>query len=190
MSIGLDQIMTAAIRHLNGDPTASMAQLAGAVGVSRATLHRHFSSREELMLALGHRALDRWQQAQEAAGVTPAAGSGDRDRIGAALTALLTRLVEVTDEYGFALTDHALAVHPDMARRSDELEEREIALYSAAQRAGLIRADLPARWVSGTVFGLCVAVREGLRRGDVARREAPRLVRESFWHGAAPRETT
>ncbi|MFG3436686.1 TetR/AcrR family transcriptional regulator [Nonomuraea sp. NPDC047897] len=190
MGVSAEQIMTAAIRHLNGDPTASMAELAEAVGVSRATLHRHFSSREELMLALGRRALERWQEAQEAAGVTAAAESGDRDRIEEALTALLTCVVTVTDEYGFALTDHAMAVHPELARRSDELEEQEIALYAAGQCAGLIRADLPARWVSGTVFGLCVAVREGLRRGDIARRDVPRLVHESFWHGAAPRGTS
>ncbi|MFC4113902.1 TetR/AcrR family transcriptional regulator [Nonomuraea zeae] len=183
-----EQIMTAAIQHLNKDPAASMAQLAEAVGISRATLHRQFSSREELMLALGHRAHTQWQQVQESAGIAEATGSGDPQVLDQAMKALLTGLVDVADEYGFGLTDYAMAVHPELLRRADELEEREIAFYAAAQRAGLLRADLPPRWVSNTVYGLLVAVRESLRRGDVARRDVPRLLLGTFLHGAAARE--
>ncbi|MEV4256927.1 helix-turn-helix domain-containing protein, partial [Spirillospora sp. NPDC049652] len=51
-----EEILGAATRHLNAEPTASMAQLAEAAGVSRATLHRHFASREDLLRALGERA--------------------------------------------------------------------------------------------------------------------------------------
>ncbi|MFI6923164.1 TetR/AcrR family transcriptional regulator [Nonomuraea spiralis] len=183
MTVSREQIMTAAIQHLNEHPAASMAQLAEAVGISRATLHRQFSSREELMTALGHRAHDQWHQVQVRAGVTAAAASADPRVIGRALDTLLDGLVDVADEYGFGLTDYAMAVHPELLRRSDELEEHEIALYAAAQRAGLLRADLPARWISNTVYGLLVAVRESLRRGDVARREVPRLLRETFLTG-------
>ncbi|NRQ31766.1 TetR/AcrR family transcriptional regulator [Nonomuraea sp. NN258] len=187
MMTSRDQIMTAAIQHLNEDPTASMARLAEAVGVSRATLHRHFSSREELMIALGHRALEQWSQVQRAAGIIDAAASADPAAIERALGDLLTGLIEVADAYGFGLTDHAMAVNPDLLRRSDELEEHEIALFAAAQRAGLLHASLPPRWVSNVVYGLLVAVRESLRRGDVARRDVPRLLIDTFLHGTAPR---
>lgn len=185
MSVGREQILTAAIRHLNEDPTASMAELAEAVGISRATLHRHFSSRDELMVALGHRALAEWAQAQEAAGVAEGAASTDPEEIRRVLDALLGRLIEVADAYGFGLTDHAMAVHPDLLRRSDELEEREVALFAAAQRAGLLRADLPPRWISNAVFGLLVAVRESLRRGEVARRDVHHLLTTTFFQGVA-----
>ncbi|MGP3958786.1 TetR/AcrR family transcriptional regulator [Nonomuraea sp. 3N208] len=181
-----EQIMTAAIRHLNKDPSASMAQLADAVGVSRATLHRQFSSREELMLALACRGHDQWEHVQLAAGLDAATASGDREMLEKALNALLTGLIEVADEYGFGLTDYALAVHPELSRRAEQLEEREIAFYTAAQRAGLLSAQLPVRWLSDVVYGLLVAVRDGLRRGDIARRDAPRLLLETFAHGAAP----
>ncbi|MFI7632671.1 TetR/AcrR family transcriptional regulator [Nonomuraea sp. NPDC049400] len=179
-----EQVMSAAIQHLNENPAASMAQLAEAVGISRATLHRHFSSREELMLALAHRAHDQWEQVQVSIGMAEATASGDREALEKALNALLTGLIEVADEYGFGLTDDALAVHPELKHRADVLEEREIALYTAAQRAGLLRAGLPPRWVSNTVYGLLVAVRESLRRGDVARRDVPGLLLGTFLHGA------
>ncbi|WP_236051214.1 TetR/AcrR family transcriptional regulator, partial [Nonomuraea cypriaca] len=176
------QIMTAAIQHFNDNPAASMAQLAEAAGISRATLHRHFSSREELMVALGHRAHEQWEQVQKSAGVIEATACGDSEALSKALAALLAGLVEVADAYGFGLTDYAMAVHPELRRRADELEEREVAFYAAAQRAGLLRADLPARWVSNTVYGLLVAVRESLRRGDVARRDVPHLLLTTFHH--------
>ncbi|MEU0567980.1 TetR/AcrR family transcriptional regulator [Nonomuraea sp. NPDC005983] len=186
MAVGREQLMTAAIQHLNRDPTASMAELAEAVGVSRATLHRHFTSREELMVALGQRAYDQWERVQLAAGVTEAV-SGSPPEIERALAALLTGLIEIADEYGFGLTDHAMLLHEELGRRAEALEERELALFAAAQRAGLLRADLPVRWVSSTVYGLLVAVRESLRRGDIARRDAPRLIIETFLHGASYR---
>ncbi|GAA4956228.1 TetR/AcrR family transcriptional regulator [Nonomuraea thailandensis] len=186
MAATRDQIMKAAIHHLNESPAASMAQLAEAVGISRATLHRHFSSRDELMLALAHRAYDQWERLQVTSGVAAATASGDPEALEQALNALLEGVIDVADEYGFGLTDDRLATHPELRRRTDELEEREVALYAAAQRAGLLRTDLPARWISNTVYGLLVTVRESLRNGDVARRDVTRLLISTFLHGAAP----
>ncbi|SDH53605.1 TetR/AcrR family transcriptional regulator [Nonomuraea jiangxiensis] len=190
MPMSREQIMTAAIQHLNENPAASMAQLAEAVGISRATLHRQFSSREELMVALGHRAHEQWHRAQVNAGMAEATGSTDPYVIDKAMHALLLGLIEVADEYGFGLTETAMAFHPELKHRSDELEEREVAFYAAAQRAGLLRADLPVRWVSNTVYGLLVTVRESLRHGDVARRDVPRLLLTTFLQGAGPRRSS
>jgi AcrR family transcriptional regulator len=185
MAMGRDQIMTAAIQHLNKDPSASMAQLAEAAGISRATLHRHFAGRDELMLALAHRGHDQWEQAQRAAGIEAATASGDRAELEKALHTLLAGFVEIADEYAFGLTDYTLAVHADLVRRAEELEARENAFYAAAQRAGLLSDRLPVRWVAYVLYGLMVAVRDGLRRGDIARREAPKLLMDTFLHGAS-----
>ncbi|RSM85736.1 hypothetical protein DMH04_16175 [Kibdelosporangium aridum] len=99
------------------------------------------------------------------------------------LHTLLLRHIEVTEEHSFVFTEHLIATDPGLVRRSDELEEREIALFAACQEAGILRADLPARWISGVVYGLLMAGREGLRRGDIARRELPRLLSETFFRG-------
>ncbi|SEG24163.1 regulatory protein, tetR family [Nonomuraea solani] len=185
-----EQIMKAAIQHLNENPVASMAQLAEAVGISRATLHRHFSSREELMVALAHLAHDEWERAQIACGLDEATASGDPVAIERAMTSLMAAFADMADEYGFGLTDHTMAVHPDLKRRADAMEEREFAFYAAAQRAGLLRSDLPVRWVGNVVFGLLVSVRDSLRRGDVARRDVARLFVDTFLHGTAERRET
>lgn len=183
MAVSRDQIIVAAIQHLNHDPAASMADIAEATGVSRATLHRHFSGREELLLALGHRALDRWEEAQDRAGIEQAARSAEPVVITTALREMLSGLIDEAEEYNFALTDLVMSV-PELRERSDKLEGREIVLYQAAQRAGVLRTDLPVRWISNTVYGLLLAVRESLNRGDVARRDLPGMLHETFFRGA------
>ncbi|WP_064744104.1 TetR/AcrR family transcriptional regulator [Actinomadura oligospora] len=185
-----EEILGAATRYLNADPTASMAQLAEAAGVSRATLHRHFASREDLLRALGERATRRWEESQDAAGIDAAAASGDPGRLTAALRTMLTAYVADADDYGFALTDHFVNQVPELVTWNERLEEREIVFYAACQDAGVLRADLPVRWVSNTVYGLMISVRESLRRGDVARRDAPDLLLGTFMTGAGPTKTT
>jgi Bacterial regulatory proteins, tetR family len=50
-----ERILDAAERMLDRSPSASLADIAAAAGVSRSTLHRRFRSRDELMTALRDR---------------------------------------------------------------------------------------------------------------------------------------
>ncbi|MFC6878209.1 MULTISPECIES: TetR/AcrR family transcriptional regulator [Actinomadura] len=181
-----EDILTAATRHLNANPTASMAGIASAIGISRATLHRHFVSREALLHALGDRATECWAGSLRSAGIDAATASGDPGELRAALGALLNAYVVDADEHGFALTDHFVNHLPDLVARGEELEEREVAFYEACQRAGVLRADLPARWFSSAVYGLLVGARESLRRGEVARRDLGRILLTTFLDGTGP----
>ncbi|MFC5751942.1 TetR/AcrR family transcriptional regulator [Actinomadura rugatobispora] len=186
-----ETILAAATRHLNRDPGASMADLAKAIGISRATLHRHFATRETLLHHIAERALDRWERVQDEAEIDDAAASGDPARVAASLRALLRGFLPLIDEHGFALTVHLVAAYlaadvSALEERSERLEEREIALYAAAQRAGVLRADLPARWVSDALFGLLIGLRDGLARGDVAPRDIERLLFTTFFDGVGP----
>ncbi|MGK5554408.1 TetR/AcrR family transcriptional regulator [Actinomadura kijaniata] len=182
-----DEILAAATRHLNEEPTASMAEIAGAIGISRATLHRHYASREALVHRLGQRACAGWERSQDEAGIVAATASGDPAALDRALRRLLRAFVVDADEYGFALTDHFLNHLPDLVEWGERLEAREVAFYTACQRAGVLRADLPPRWVSNVVYGLTIAVRESLRHGDVARRDIGELLIGTFLSGAGAR---
>ncbi|GAA2770222.1 hypothetical protein [Nonomuraea dietziae] len=102
---------------------------------------------------------------QDALDLTSAAQESDPARLAATLRDLLVNLVDMADEHGFALTDPAMEVDPDLLRKLEELEGREMALFAAAQRAGVLRAELPVRWVGNAVYGLLVAVRESLAQG-------------------------
>jgi len=178
-----DAVLAAAQRTLNVDPGASVADIAQAAGVSRATVHRHFESREALLVELGTRSLDQWEQRMDAGDLEAVAASGDAARIRALLEALVRGYVEDADGYGFALTDHVILANADLVARTERLAERESGLFVAAQAAGVLRTALPGRWFGHAVYGLLVAGREAVRLGDVAPRDLADLVLTTLFTG-------
>lgn len=180
-----DQVLDAALATLNADPTASMSHIAAHLGVGRATLHRHFATREALLHEIGHRALDRWARTQADCDMAGATASGDAATLQTCLRANLAACLVDAAVFGFALTDPTMLDAPEMAARTRTLQDREIAFFEAAQQAGVVRRDVPAAWLSHLVFGLLVAARQAERDGDVARRDLPDLVLTTYLQGAA-----
>ena len=182
-----DAILAAAVRRLNTDPRASMADLAAAASVGRATLHRYFSTRDELLHELGTRSMDRWEQSMDEAGVDQASGSGEAARIEACIRDVLSRYLADYDEFGFALTDPYLRAAPDLVARTEALADRETMLLAAGQKAGLLRSDVPAPWLSSAVYGLLVGARDAITGGRVPRRDLDLYVITTFLEGARAR---
>ena len=162
-----------------------MAGIAEAIGISRATMHRHFESREALLVELGTRSLDRWEQRLDEADVEALAAEGDPVRLREALEALVLAYVDDSDAFGFALTDHVILANAALEERTQVLADREAVLVAAAQEAGVLRRDLPLRWFGHVTYGLLVAAREAVRIGDIARRDAGQLVLSSLLAGVA-----
>ena len=187
MSTKREQILSAAQRSLNVDPSASMTVVAESAGVSRATVHRHFESRESLLVELGTRSLDRWAGRMDEVDLESLAATGDAAGIRAGLESLVRGYVDDAHDFGFALTDTVILVNEALNERTERLAEREATLFAAAQAAGVLRSDLPSRWIGHAVYGLLVAGREALRAGDVARKDVPHIVLSSFMNGVTPR---
>lgn len=183
MALDREGVLAVAQRALNADPAASMTAVAEAAGIGRATLHRHVESREALLVELGTRSLDRWEERLDAADAEGVAASGDAVRIRAAVETLVLAYVDDADDYGFALTDQVILANAALVERTRELDARESVLLVAAQRAGVLRPDLPERWLGHAIYGLLVAGREVVRRGDVARRDLGRLVLSTLLTG-------
>src|SRR5258706_16289366 len=59
-------LLDAAVEVLVADPSASLAEVAEAAGIGRTTLHKHYATRDDLVRAVGHRAIDLWEQAVSA----------------------------------------------------------------------------------------------------------------------------
>lgn len=143
-------ILEAARTVLAADPSASMGTIAAAAGVHRATVHRHFPAREDLLVTLHERAL------QEClAAVTAARAAGGP--LGEVLRRTTVAFLEIGDRY------RTPEWRPTFAPDADEVQARSalgpplLELFGEGASTGVFRADvdpgiLAALW-GGMVIG-------------------------------------
>jgi AcrR family transcriptional regulator len=127
---------------------ASMADVATAAGVARATLYRYFPSRDALLDELAG-------VAAREAGEQLAAASLDRVSAPDAVVRAVRALVGVGDY--FVLLDRG------RARAGPGEYERRVAaplraVIERGQAAGELRGDVPAAWLAEALVGLVVSV--------------------------------
>ena len=153
-------IIDAAIVLLAAEPDASMERVATAAGVGRATVYRHFASRDHLVRAILDRAL---QDARDAVvGSEPARGTAP-EALGRAVEALL----KVADRYRLV---RSVAPHDaELRRRAEEVGAPLTAIIQRGQKEGTFRKDLTARWGAGALGALLQA-----RHDPADRRRGPR----------------
>lgn len=129
-------ILEAARRMLPGNPSASIFEIAASAGVGRATVHRHFRDREELILELARHV---YQLSDEAvARARPEAGPP---------LAALRRIIEEQLDLGAALdfvyNERTFFKHPEYFAHLTYGEEQVSAAIRAA--AGDDQT-LPSQW--------------------------------------------
>src|SRR5215475_9965697 len=101
-------LLDVATEVLVGDPAASLADVAEAAGIGRTTLHKHYATRDDLLRAVGHRAIDLWEQAL--AGVADGPDGGLRLLIGA--------MTPIGSQLGFIWRTPVLLRDAGLSRRS------------------------------------------------------------------------
>ena len=160
----------AAARLLALRPTASMAEVAHAAGVRRATLFRRFPSRAALVAELSRRAVEAYTEAVDAARTA-------EGRAPEALRRLLVQLARLAPGYGLlALQPLDRLVEADLLALAADADERVRRLVHRGQETGEFRVDVPADWVLSSVTWLVVAAADGVRLGRLAARDVERLL--------------
>lgn len=173
-----EQVLDAVAGLLARDASATTGDIAEAAGISRATLNRLFTDRDELVRALLERCVRHVVGAVDRA--------EERYADGAPLISALAEEV-LPEAAAFAF----LAVQPaaygeDADRIYDGIAQRLDKLVLDAQRDGALRADLPAAWISDVVQVMALAGSESLRVGRIAARDATALVVAVLQNGIGP----
>lgn len=143
-------------RH--GD-AASMADVAAAAGVARATVYRHFPSRQALLDDLRRMAVADVQARLRAARI---------DEV-APLEAIIRTIRTLIEGGDHTMLLAAPAGHEREAAE-DEVTATLRAAFERAQEAGRVRADIPAPWLAESLLGLVGS----------AFRASPRMGREDM----------
>jgi TetR/AcrR family transcriptional repressor of mexCD-oprJ operon len=160
-------ILEAARRLLAERPSASMQEIARAAGLHRATVHRHFASREDLVAALRERSLEELSVGLQAARL-------DDGPARAALARATVALLEVSERHRMArfsplLGPAALAHHARMRASVAKVIER-------GQRDEGLRADLPAEVLTAAWGGVIVGFLTDLYDGSLDVEQAAGLA--------------
>lgn len=127
MTLDRDQVLRTAAALLSRKSTATMDEVARAVGIGRATLHRHFAGRDALVKALEALGIQEFEAALDRARLDEG-GAGD------GLRRLIAEMEPAADLLAFLVTENQLfegeQVHEGWAR----LDARVSAPSSAARK--------------------------------------------------------
>lgn len=168
--------------HLVHHPSATMQELAVAVGSSRSTLHRRFPRRDDLVDAIASQALvaldrvwanqhsDRWFTDPEVDAATT-------------LTGYVTELIELGPQLLFIVRASLLLPEtpPEIAAMDAELEDA----LRRGQRTGALDPALPAVWLAASLHALVFTAWEQVAAGRLAPRDATRSVITTWAQGVA-----
>ena len=130
-----------------GGEQASMADVAAAAGMARATVYRYFPNRETLLEALGRLAV-------EEAGERLQAGRLQDVPVPEAFERAVRALVTVGDYLVVVSRQNA---RPDAAEFEQRVASPLRKLIERAQSLGEVRDDLPASWLMESLIGVVVS---------------------------------
>jgi AcrR family transcriptional regulator len=168
-------LLDVAVAVLIADPAASLGQVAEAAGIGRTTLHKHYATRDDLLRAVAHRAIDRWEQAT--AGID---GMGDPD---GGLRALAEAMVPLGPQLTFLWRTTLFDHDPEILQRWRAIEMQAHQLLTRAAQRGQLRSQVPEFWLLQTFHSLVYVASESVHSGHLAPRDAPGLVVDTFLRG-------
>lgn len=160
---------------LVSDPAASLAEVAEAAGIGRTTLHKHYSTRDDLLRAVGHRAIDLWEQAVGAVATVTGDDAGLRD--------LIAAMIPNGPQLAFLWRTPAFDHDDEIQARWRAAEARCLAVLKQAQDRGMLSTAAADWWLLQTFYALIYTAAESVQAGRLAPSDAPALVLSTYLHG-------
>ena len=174
----LARIIESATTLLAVNPGASMADIAEASGLVRATLYRHFPTRDDLIKAMYAAALD--DALTAILSVDPEQGKATD-----AIARMVDALLVVGDRY--RILSEERRGYPELRDKEESVGAPMIALVERGQQSGELRDDMPLRWIVAALGSLVNEALRAVGRADIDRAEAGTLVTRTFLESMRPR---
>ena len=172
-------LLDVAVEVLVEDPTASLAAVASAAGIGRTTLHKQYATREDLVRAVAHRAVDRAEDAIARATEDPGDDGG--------LRALVSELIPIGPHLSFLWRNPEFDHDHEIGVRWGGLDPSVLVIIRRAQDAGVLGTDVPDWWLVSMIYAVIYSAYETVAAGQLASRDAPDLALRTFSHGFGAR---
>ena len=174
-----DALLDAAAELLSRNPGVSLAEIAEKAGVGRATLHRHFATREALIKALALESLRRMDA------VTAPLSPESLDA-GTFFYKLLEALLPLGDRYHFLGGEPGAFADPEIKAITDRQLAEMGELIEWLKAEGEIAPEIPTAWAAAVIDAQIYAAWTAVRDGLIARRDAPDLLFRTLLNGLGP----
>lgn len=167
-----DAILRAAASALRSHERAGMADIAAAAGVGRATLYRHFTNREDLLLELGRFAAEESIRVLDAARIdgVPALEGITR----------LTRALLSTGREFWVVSSHRQQMWPE----EEAVGVRLRALAERGQKDGLLRTDVSVEHLAALHGSLIIGALSVPPLSELGIEDATDLIVSLYLNGA------
>lgn len=171
-SLKQTQIEDAAFSLLARNASASLSDIAAHAQVGRATLHRYFPSRDDLMQALINRAMSELEDAVDEA-------TQDATDYFDALRLTMTALVPLANRALFLSQDPSGASAETRAQYEDARAQTE-QMIDAAKAEGSLVSAMPTPWIAELFDALAYAAWTLVGRQEATPKQAEAFAWQSF----------
>ncbi len=175
----VQRIIEVAARLLSENPSAGMGDLASEAGISRATVYRHFATREALIDAIAREAS---AQAERSVAETRL-GEGSATE---ALERLVGAWLDLADRFAFLQLAPPSLSDEDREHRRRVLREPLLELIRRGQAAGEFSAAVSPEWAARVVGALVQAGARAVGDGTLSRAAAGDAVVDTLLGGLRP----
>lgn len=171
----IEAILEAAFAVFEETPTATLADVAAEAGVGRATLHRHFSGRDDLMSALAVQAMRDLDEVFETA-------AAEAESYTEALRLGMAAMIPLANRAHF-LKDWPSAETPELQAEAERQKAEMIYAIDQAKAEGGFAADVPSTWIAESFDALLYAAWEMVKSEEATARQAADLAWRTLTSG-------
>lgn len=170
-----ESLLRAGFKIFSKNPKASLTEVALAAGVGRATLHRHFKGRDDLMHALATQAVEELEQVANE--VAKGAWSYTN-----ALHEIFIAMVPMGERHWF-LMNGAVESFPDIEAKLQAQNDELLNVIKKAGKEGLYPRSCPPEWVMTNYDLMIYGAWQMVRDGHLTQKQAAKLTWNTFAAG-------
>ena len=173
-----EAILDAAIELLARNPGAPLADIAVRAGVGRASLHRHFASRRDLVDAVVRRCMDE-------TGAATAAAVRDAGSARETLSRMLEAVIPLGDRYHFLAA--VVSDDADLRARHEADMEWLARMVDDLKKEEVVADDVPRAWAAAAIDAQIWIAWTETAAGRVAPADAAALALRTLLEGLGRR---